>query len=98
MKHYYAKDLIPINVSLFLLLALHSSSHPLTRITPIQPIKDGDVLVSDGGTFALGFFTPSNNSRKRYVGILYNRCSKPTVVWVANRQNPLNDTFGVFVG
>ncbi|KAI9083680.1 hypothetical protein K1719_034381 [Acacia pycnantha] len=96
MKLYSAKDLILINIiPFFLLVVLHSSCHPFTKITPSQPLKDGDVLVSDGGTFALGFFTPSNNLRKRYVGIWFNRSSKPTVLWVANRQSPLNDTSGV---
>ncbi|KAK4253955.1 hypothetical protein QN277_009397 [Acacia crassicarpa] len=95
MKLSSAKDRILIIIPVFLLLVLHSSCHSLSRITPSQSLKDGDVLVSEGRTFALGFFTPSNNSRKRYVGIWYNISSKPTVVWVANRQNPLYDNSGV---
>lgn len=31
----------------------------------------------------------------RYVGIWYNKVSEQTVVWVANRDTPLNDTSGV---
>ncbi|KAK9936196.1 hypothetical protein M0R45_013049 [Rubus argutus] len=38
-------------------------------ITPNQPIRDGDVLVSTQKKFALGFFSPGNSS-KRYVGDL----------------------------
>ncbi|XP_028804396.1 G-type lectin S-receptor-like serine/threonine-protein kinase At1g11410 [Neltuma alba] len=95
MKPYSAKALILINVPLFLLLVLLSSCHSLHRITPSQPLRDGDALLSDGGTYALGFFTPSNNSRKRYVGIWFARSSKPVVVWAANRQTPLNNTSGV---
>ncbi|XP_028801016.1 G-type lectin S-receptor-like serine/threonine-protein kinase At1g11410 [Neltuma alba] len=95
MKFYTSKELILINIPLFLLLVLHSSCHSLHRITPSQSLKDGDVLLSDGGTFGLGFFTPGNNSRKRYVGIWYNKSSEPAVVWVANRQNPLYNTSGV---
>ncbi|KAI9083661.1 hypothetical protein K1719_034362 [Acacia pycnantha] len=94
MKLYSSKQLILINIPLFLLLVLHSSCHSLHRITPSQSLKDGDILLSDQGTFALGFFSLSNKSTKRYVGIWY-RFSKPTVLWVANRQNPLNDTSGV---
>ncbi|KAI9072086.1 hypothetical protein K1719_045957 [Acacia pycnantha] len=97
MKLSSAKDRILIIIPVFLLLVLHSSCHSLTRITPSQSLKDDDVLASDGGTFALSFFSPSNNSRKRYVGIWYNRSSKPTVVWVANRQNPLYDNSGVLL-
>ncbi|MED6144381.1 hypothetical protein PIB30_015163 [Stylosanthes scabra] len=64
-------------------------------ITPNQPLKDGDVLLSqDRATFALGFFSPAN-STTRYVGIWYNRISQQTVVWVANRDAPLNNTSGV---
>uniref|UniRef100_A0A2N9I596 non-specific serine/threonine protein kinase n=1 Tax=Fagus sylvatica TaxID=28930 RepID=A0A2N9I596_FAGSY len=63
-------------------------------ITPNQPIKDGQILVSNQKTFALGFFSPGNSNR-RYVGIWYNDITEKTVVWVANRDNPLNDTSGV---
>ncbi|KAK4254003.1 hypothetical protein QN277_009440 [Acacia crassicarpa] len=85
-----------INTLLFLLFLLHhASSRSLNRITPSQPLRDGDVLLSDTATFALGFFTLSNTSRNRYVGIWYNKVSIQSVVWVANRDNPLNDTSGV---
>ncbi|XP_028081931.1 G-type lectin S-receptor-like serine/threonine-protein kinase RKS1 isoform X1 [Camellia sinensis] len=64
-------------------------------ITPTQPIKDGDLLVSNNETFALGFFSPGNGtSNRRYVGIWYHKISKQTVVWVANRDNPINGTSG----
>ncbi|KAL7166773.1 hypothetical protein ACSBR2_037451 [Camellia fascicularis] len=64
-------------------------------ITPTQPIKDGDLLVSNNETFALGFFSPGNGtSNRRYVGIWYHKISKQTVVWVANRDNPINSTSG----
>uniref|UniRef100_A0A2N9HI47 Bulb-type lectin domain-containing protein n=1 Tax=Fagus sylvatica TaxID=28930 RepID=A0A2N9HI47_FAGSY len=51
-------------------------------------------LVSNQKAFALGFFSPGN-SNLRYVGIWYNEITEQTVVWVANRDNPLNDTSGV---
>ncbi|CAL5441339.1 unnamed protein product [Camellia sinensis] len=64
-------------------------------ITPAQPIKDGDLLVSNDETFALGFFSPGNGtSNRRYVGIWYYKISEQTVVWVANRDKPINDTSG----
>nr|GME13609.1 G-type lectin S-receptor-like serine/threonine-protein kinase At1g11410 [Ipomoea batatas] len=59
-----------------------------------QTLKDGDVIISSGNTFSLGFFTPGN-SRRRYVGIWYNAVSEQTAVWVANRNNPMNGTSGV---
>ncbi|KAK9089571.1 hypothetical protein Scep_028653 [Stephania cephalantha] len=60
-------------------------------ITHNTTLRDGDTIVSNGGTFALGFFSPGN-SRKRYIGIWYNKVSEQTVVWVANRANPINSS------
>ncbi|KAK6918936.1 Bulb-type lectin domain [Dillenia turbinata] len=54
-------------------------------------------LVSAGGKFELGFFTPGgNSSNRRYVGIWYYKVNPFTVVWVANRENPVVDKTGVF--
>ncbi|KAK9936203.1 hypothetical protein M0R45_013056 [Rubus argutus] len=57
---------------------------------------DGDYLVSKQSKFQLGFFSPGNSSH-RYVGIWYSqsKVSAKTVVWVANRNKPINDTSGV---
>ena len=69
----------------------------LDTISITQPIRDGDgggdVLVSNGEMFALGFFSPSK-SNYRYVGIWYHKIPEKTVVWVANRDNPINNTSG----
>ncbi|KAL2495217.1 S-locus lectin protein kinase family protein [Forsythia ovata] len=65
-------------------------------IGPNQSLKDGDILVSSGNAFALGFFSPGK-SRNRYIGIWYNKVPEQTVVWVANRDNPINGTSGVLV-
>lgn len=57
----------------------------------------GDTIVSSGERFELGFFTPNGSSdSRRYVGIWYYGSNPKTVVWVANRDNPLSDTHGVF--
>ncbi|KAK6932449.1 Bulb-type lectin domain [Dillenia turbinata] len=53
------------------------------------------MLLSKNGTFALGFFTPNNSSSRRYVGVWYNKVIEKNVVWVANRENPINNTSGV---
>ncbi|CAL5408589.1 unnamed protein product [Camellia sinensis] len=63
-------------------------------ITTIQSLKDGQLLVSGNKAFALGFFSPGK-STNRYLGIWYNNVSEQTVVWVANRDRPINDTSGV---
>ncbi|XP_016461749.1 G-type lectin S-receptor-like serine/threonine-protein kinase At4g27290 isoform X1 [Nicotiana tabacum] len=69
-------------------------STALDTITTDKPIRDGDTIVSAGGVYELGFFSPGN-SKNRYVGIWYKKISPRTVVWVANRNIPLNDTSGV---
>ena len=79
--------------ALFLFLAFPLCSS-IDIIAPNQSIKDGDVLVSGGQRYALGFFSPGNSSR-RYMGIWYHKVSEQTVVWVANRDNPVNGTSGV---
>ncbi|KAL4639388.1 hypothetical protein ACB092_03G213900 [Castanea dentata] len=63
-----------------------------------QSIRDhAETLVSPGRKFELGFFSPAGSSGdKRYVGIWY-MWDKRTVVWVANRDDPLiNTTTGAF--
>ncbi|CAN4078259.1 unnamed protein product [Withania somnifera] len=58
-----------------------------------QSLKDGDLLVSSGKSFVLGFFGYSPG--KRYVGIWYKVVPEQTIVWVANRDNPINGTSGI---
>ncbi|KAK7312925.1 hypothetical protein VNO77_37180 [Canavalia gladiata] len=60
-----------------------------------QSISDGKTLVSQGGMFVLGFFSPSNNSNKRYLGIWFKNIPVQTVVWVANREIPINGSSGM---
>ena len=86
------------NTSLLLLslLLVFPICTSLDSITPNQPLKDGDgqLLLSNQKTFALGFFSVGSSSHC-YVGIWYNLITEQTVVWVANRDTPLNDSAGV---
>ncbi|KAF8090687.1 hypothetical protein N665_0469s0022 [Sinapis alba] len=59
-----------------------------------QYMRDGDLIFSEGRRFAFGFFS-LGVSKLRYVGIWYAQVSEQTVVWVANRDRPMNDTSGV---
>ncbi|RHN45910.1 putative protein kinase RLK-Pelle-DLSV family [Medicago truncatula] len=61
-------------------------------ITSSQYIKDPEALTSKDGNFTLGFFS-AKNSTNRYVGIWWK--SQSTIIWVANRNQPLNDTNGI---
>ncbi|KAL8460306.1 hypothetical protein ACS0TY_032014 [Phlomoides rotata] len=54
--------------------------------------KDPESIVSQNQVFKLGFFTPENTTN-RYLGI-FHAFSEESVVWVANRDNPLNDSSG----
>nr|DAD36525.1 TPA_asm: hypothetical protein HUJ06_007166 [Nelumbo nucifera] len=74
--------------------SLHAASDTTTNG---QQIKDGHTLVSAGGHFELGFFSPNLNSKNRYVGIWYKRITVKTVVWVANRDRPLVDSSGILM-
>ncbi|CAL5393193.1 unnamed protein product [Camellia sinensis] len=58
-----------------------------------QSLRDGDTLVSTSQRFELGFFSPGS-SKFRYLGIWY-KATPDTVVWVANRNNPITGLQGV---
>ena len=93
MIMYFAKGFLLLQTLLLFLLPQFGTSQD--TITISKPIRDnGSVLVSNGETFALGFFRPGK-STYRYVGIWYHKAPNNPVVWVANRDSPLNDTSGV---
>jgi hypothetical protein len=72
-------------------------SNFVDTITRSQSISDGTTLVSrDGKSFELGFFSPGS-STNRYLGIWYKNIPAKTVVWVANRRNPIKDLSGVLM-
>ncbi|KAF2317376.1 hypothetical protein GH714_020958 [Hevea brasiliensis] len=77
------------------LLVLHFAfSSSKDTITINQTIHDGDFLISRENNFALGFFSPGS-SRFRYLGIWFRKVREQTVVWVANRDDPINGSSGV---
>lgn len=62
---------------------------------------DGNTLVSAGGSFTLGFFSPPGEPTKRYLGTWFS-FSAPTpdataIYWVANRDRPLAGTSSALV-
>ncbi|KAK4421288.1 G-type lectin S-receptor-like serine/threonine-protein kinase [Sesamum alatum] len=53
-----------------------------------QSLFSNQTIISKDGKFELGFFAPGNASNF-YVGIWYKNIPARTVVWVANRNNPI---------
>lgn len=86
---YYYCLLVTINSILI--------THAIDTIDTSHSLRHSsdDTLVSSGGRFELGFFSPGESeSKKWYVGIWYKSIRPKTVVWVANRDKPLPDTSG----
>ncbi|TKY66613.1 G-type lectin S-receptor serine/threonine-protein kinase [Spatholobus suberectus] len=78
----------------FLLFFRLRNSNSMDSLAPSQSIRDNETLVSEEGTFEAGFFSPGT-SIGRYLGIWYRNVSPLTVVWVANREKPLQNKSGV---
>ncbi|CBI20418.3 unnamed protein product, partial [Vitis vinifera] len=55
-----------------------------------QSLITSQTIISAGGNFELGFFSPGK-STKYYVGIWYKKISEQTIVWVANRDYPFTN-------
>ncbi|KAL3503309.1 hypothetical protein ACH5RR_037758 [Cinchona calisaya] len=84
-------------IILFLLLLLRlipKITSVNDTLTTTQSIKEGKTMISADGSSELGFFCPSNPS-KRYLGIWFKKTPNQTVIWAANREVPLVNTSGV---
>ncbi|XP_055823785.1 G-type lectin S-receptor-like serine/threonine-protein kinase At4g27290 [Solanum dulcamara] len=80
---------------LLYLYSIHQSFEATDSITTTHFLKDGDDnIISPGGIFEMGFFSPGN-SENRYVGMWYKNVSVRTVVWIANREAPLRSGSGI---
>lgn len=88
------RDCSLLLVPFFLLLCLFSSHHcfAIYNITQSQALSEEKTLTSPARIFELGFFSPNTLENNRYVGIWFIGISPKTVVWVANRENPLRST------
>ncbi|PIN01993.1 Serine/threonine protein kinase [Handroanthus impetiginosus] len=65
-------------------------SHAADTISANQSLSGDQTIVSSGGIFELGFFSPGNSS-KYYIGIWYKRIPEKAIVWVANREIPISN-------
>ncbi|KAK7328000.1 hypothetical protein VNO77_22094 [Canavalia gladiata] len=85
-----------ILINAFLLIfsiILRGLTSATDTITSSQTIRDSETVTSTDSVFKLGFFSPKNSTH-RYVGIWY--LSDSNVIWIANRNQPLLDSSGVF--
>ncbi|KMZ70049.1 S-locus receptor kinase (SRK) [Zostera marina] len=92
-------SLVAFLLALFISTFLLSSSHGLRdSIGENEILRDSETLVSESGIFVLGFFNGNNiniegrTTKTMYLGLWYN-FSTDTIVWVANRENPITKSF-----
>ncbi|KAF8718824.1 hypothetical protein HU200_025130 [Digitaria exilis] len=85
------------HLALLLLLLLlpswpcSSSAAASDTLSVGESLAGNRTLVSSGGQFELGFFSPSGGNSNYYVGIWYRRIPGRTVIWVMNRDSPIAD-------
>ncbi|XP_058721813.1 G-type lectin S-receptor-like serine/threonine-protein kinase At4g27290 [Vicia villosa] len=63
-------------------------------LAPNQFIRHHETLVSAAGTFEAGFFN-FGDPQRQYFGIWYKSISPRTIVWVANRETPVQNSTGL---
>ena len=83
-----------LRLTLIAVFSIFRYSKAVDTIGLNQVVRDGETLISAGGSFELGFFSPGN-SKNQYLGIWFKKASSLTVVWVANRGIPVTDSSGV---
>ncbi|PNT61923.1 hypothetical protein BRADI_5g23040v3 [Brachypodium distachyon] len=76
-------------IRIFILLLSSSFCKSSDQLTHTKPLFPSDELISKGGDFALGFFSPASSNSSLHLGIWYNNIPERTYVWVANRDNPI---------
>ncbi|VAH53697.1 unnamed protein product [Triticum turgidum subsp. durum] len=85
-------------IPIFFLLFVSSFCKSDDQLTQAKPLAHGDMLISERGDFALGFFSPTSSNKSFYLGIWYHSLPGPrTVVWVANRDNPIANPSSVML-
>ncbi|KAE8811355.1 putative serine/threonine-protein kinase receptor [Hordeum vulgare] len=76
-------------IPIFILLLFSPLCKSDDRLTQAKPLFLDDTLISKGGAFALGFYSPTSSNASWYLCIWYHNISKHTVVWTANRDSPI---------
>ncbi|XXG70281.1 hypothetical protein AAC387_Pa06g3075 [Persea americana] len=80
-------------VLLYFFIWFHNSlSIAVDTISLGLPLCGDHTISSKGGIFELGFFKPGVQE-KYYIGIWYKQLPEKTVVWVANRETPVQNKY-----
>ncbi|XP_027356118.1 G-type lectin S-receptor-like serine/threonine-protein kinase At4g27290 [Abrus precatorius] len=88
------KNLSSMFVITKILLFIFHTCRAIDSISKFESLSENTTLVSKDGSFELGFFCPGS-SGNCYLGIWYKRIPVKTVVWVANRANPVKDNSSI---
>ncbi|AES70324.2 S-locus lectin kinase family protein [Medicago truncatula] len=75
----------------FMAMPTYSKHKTLTTIASNQFMQYSDTLVSGDGLFEAGFFN-FRDPLRQYFGIWYKNISPRTIVWVANRNTPVQNS------
>ncbi|KAK9681738.1 hypothetical protein RND81_10G024600 [Saponaria officinalis] len=95
-NHCLLSKYIPIYYFLLNLCSFVLISHAIDSIQQGQVLVDGQTLISEGGLFEFGFFSPKNSS-SRYVGVWYSNIPIDSIIWVANRNSPISGNNGSLI-
>ncbi|XP_045802110.1 G-type lectin S-receptor-like serine/threonine-protein kinase At4g27290 [Trifolium pratense] len=77
----------------FLLFNLIPTFNTLETIVLGQSLKQNETLISKNETFEAGFFN-FQQSNFQYFGIWYKDISPKTLIWIANKDSPLQNSSG----
>ncbi|KAJ8628399.1 hypothetical protein MRB53_021706 [Persea americana] len=75
-----------------LICSQNSHSIAIDTISLGIPLSGDHTISSKGGIFELGFFKPGV-PEKYYIGIWYKQLPEKIVVWVANRETPVQNKY-----
>ncbi|KAG7552830.1 PAN/Apple domain [Arabidopsis thaliana x Arabidopsis arenosa] len=73
-------------LTMFLFFQASSATDTISTDQPLSGLK---TIVSSGDIFELGLFNPTPGMFGFYIGMWYKQVSPRTIVWVANRESPL---------
>ncbi|KAJ3683550.1 hypothetical protein LUZ60_013777 [Juncus effusus] len=90
-RNSYSFSLFTILLFLFTFLVRRLVFSATDTISANLSLSGDQKLTSQKEKYILGFFRPDNSSSNWFIGIWQGKISAPTIVWVANRENPVTD-------